>query len=45
MYEYRIMNKTTGETSIMFGYTFKDAAKRWNVDLTKWEVLSCEYVD
>ena len=45
MYEYRIANKTTNETAVIFGRTYARACERWNVDPAEYELIDCEYVD
>lgn len=45
MYEYEIMNKTTKETTIIFGYSFENACKRANINGNDYDVLMFEYVD
>ncbi len=45
MYEYRIINKITEEETVIFGYTYADACRRWNVKPAEVLVIDCEYVD
>ena len=45
MYEYRIVNRITGEETVIFGYTYIDACRRWNVKPTEMMVIDYEYVD
>jgi hypothetical protein len=45
MYEYRIVNKTTEEEIVIFGYTYADACKRKKIDPNENLVINCEYVD
>ena len=45
MYEYRIVNRITKEENVIFGRTYIDACRRWNVNPAEMLVIDCEYVD
>lgn len=45
MYEFEIMNNSTKETDIIFGYSIADAYRRSKLNMVDWTVLHCEYVD
>lgn len=44
MWEFEIMNEAE-ETTIIFGYSFGEACKRYNLNPKDWVLLSQEYID
>lgn len=38
MNAYYIANKITGETDLIFGYSFPDACKRYDLNELEWRV-------
>ncbi len=46
MYEYELLNTTTGEHTFIYGYDWKDAqAKAKELDFTQWKKVYTEYID
>ncbi len=45
MYEYHIHHIHCGMTTIIFGYNYADACRRWNIDPKLWVVDLQEYID
>ena len=45
MWEFDICNLETGKRTIIMGYDFYDACRRWGLDPSDWEVLGQTYVD
>lgn len=45
MYEYRVVNRKTEQETIIFGRTFIDACRRWEIEPAELMVIDCEYVD
>lgn len=45
MYEFDIINKATNEENIIFGYDKKDAFRRYNLNISEWEVWMVTYID
>ena len=46
MWEVDIVNKTTGESKIIFGYSLSDAFRRSpSLNPDEWEYVSSEYID
>lgn len=45
MYEYEIRNKESGEIDLIYGYTYKDALARCDLNPSEWEKLFEVYVD
>ena len=45
MWEFDICNLETGKMTIIMGYDFYDACRRWGLDPSDWEVLGQSYVD
>lgn len=46
MWEFDIVNKTTQEYSIIFGYSLSDAFKRSpSLNPDEWECIGQEYID
>lgn len=45
MYEFYVIHKHCGMTTILYGYDFYDACRRANKDPKVWEVEFVEYVD
>ena len=45
MFEYEAYNLETKEETILFGYSFKDACRRSNLDPREWDYYSSEYND
>ena len=45
MYEFCVIHKHCGATTIIYGYDFHDACKRANKDPKIWEVEYMEYID
>lgn len=46
MWEFDIVNTKTGETSIIFGYSVKDAFRRYpSYDPNEWSVTLQTYID
>ena len=45
MYSFEIYNIHTGETSIVFGYWWEDAARRSNLVEEDWIIRLCVYED
>ena len=46
MFEYEIINKTTGEHDFIYGYSRMDAWRRctW-LNQDSWKIVSVEYID
>lgn len=44
MWEFEIMNEA-GEIAIIFGYSFGEACKRYNLNPKDWIILTQGYVD
>ena len=44
MWEYIIINSEVKE-NIIFGYTYDDACKRYNVDQNEWALMHWSYID
>lgn len=45
MYEITIMNKTTNEERILFGYTLAKAFEKAGYTYEEWTVVFMEYID
>lgn len=45
MFEFELYNETTGETTIIFGYSLGDAKQRWGIEDPEWECIRADYVD
>lgn len=45
MWEFEIINKTTNERDIIFGYTFSDACRRAKISEKEWDCILETYVD
>ena len=45
MYEITLMNRTTGEEAILFGYTVAKAMDKGGYTKEEWTVIDMEYVD
>ena len=45
MYEFTIMNKTTEEERIIFGYGYSDTMKKKNLNTTEWVLICKDYID
>lgn len=45
MWEYEILDKTTGERDIIFGYSWSDALRRSKLDGNNYICPMSEYVD
>lgn len=46
MFEYEMMNKTTGEVIFVYGYGLPDVySRRPDLESIDWTVLNREYVD
>lgn len=45
MYEFNLVNIHTNEERLAFGYNFKDACRRSNLNSADWIIDWQEYVD
>lgn len=45
MWCFEIMNKETKERDLVFGYSWKDAVRRCNINEDEWTVLRQDYED
>lgn len=45
MWSFEIVNKETGESDIIYGYSWLDAVDRAGIDPDEWEVVYQEYED
>jgi hypothetical protein len=45
MYEYQIRHKTTNKNTIIFGYNYADACRRWKIEPEEWTIELQEYID
>lgn len=45
MWEYEVLDKTTGEQDIIFGYSWSDALCRSGLNADDYICLMSEYVD
>lgn len=45
MYEFNLINIYTNEMKYAFGYNYKDACKRFNLNPAEWIIDWQEYVD
>lgn len=45
MWEYTIRNLKTDEQTMIWGYSYEDACRRWNINPKEWWLQYWEYVD
>lgn len=45
MYEYEAYNLNTKEETILYGYSFKDACRRANLNPEEWDYWMRTYID
>jgi len=45
MWEFEVRNYETGEITLIFGYNYSDACRRWKLVPNEWEILLQTYVD
>lgn len=45
MMEFGVINNTTNEEEIIFGYNVMDALRRAKMNVTEWTVIYVEFID
>lgn len=45
MFEYIIINKKTGEETLIYGYNLYDAFERSPLNYSDWECVNFTYID